>query len=196
MIVEVLQDLFRDAQIRPKTLFRDLQFVASFVPAQILDRTDRGKAFWDAGLAALGLKQDVCRTMVEIADEIVAYDSNKRGDSRSSTTKRPEESSHLERFTMQDAARMWTITAKEGDATAERELAIFYLSWPDLLPRVTLPLSRPKDTFKPEMMRQQNEDPSKRDPANMCVAYHWMELSSQGGDDLARKYLRSREEGW
>jgi hypothetical protein len=28
----------------------------------------------------------------------------------------------------------------------------------------------------------------------MCVAYHWMELSSVGGDELAKKYLRQREE--
>src|SRR5690606_27563947 len=35
-IVEVLQDLFRQADVRPKTLFRDLQYVAAFVPASIL----------------------------------------------------------------------------------------------------------------------------------------------------------------
>jgi hypothetical protein len=202
MIVDVLQELFRNSDIRPKTLFRDLQFVASFVPAQVLDKTERGKAFWDAGLAALGLKQDVCRMMVEIADEVVGYHTKKRGESANASgkaekgTKRTDEPEYAARFSMEDAARMWAITAKEGDPTAERELAIFYLTNPSLLPRVTQPLSRPKDTFTPDMMRQRNEDPSKRDPANMCVAYHWMDLSSQGGDDLAQKYLRSREEGW
>ncbi|KAH0559914.1 hypothetical protein GP486_003570 [Trichoglossum hirsutum] len=202
MIVDVLQELFRNSDIRPKTLFRDLQFIASFVPAQVLDKTERGKAFWDAGLAALGLKQDVCRMMVEIADEVVGYHTRKRGESTNASgkaekgTKRTDEPEYAARFSMEDAARMWTITAKEGDPTAERELAIFYLTNPSLLPRVTQPLSRPKDTFTPDMMRQRNEDPSKRDPANMCVAYHWMDLSSQGGDDLAQKYLRSREEGW
>jgi hypothetical protein len=192
MIVEVLQGLFRDADIRPKTLFRDLQFVASFVPAQMLDKTDRGKAFWDAGLAALGLKQDVCRTMVEIADEIVAYHTKTRVPSGARPPADP--SDPLERFSMEDAARMWTITAKEGDPVAERELAIFYLTHPDLLLRTTLPLTKPKETFKAQVMNQRNEDPARSDPATMCVAYHWMELSSQGGDELARKYLRSREE--
>ncbi|KAI9838165.1 MAG: hypothetical protein M1837_002627 [Sclerophora amabilis] len=193
MIVEVLQGLFRDSSTRPKTLFRDLQFIAAFVPVPILEKTDHGKAFWDAGLAALGLKQDVCRMMVEIADDIVAYQTKNRSLSptRSAIEDQPPE---LARFSMEDAARMWSITAKEGDPVAQRELAIFYLTHPELLARITSPLSRPRDIFKPQVMNQRNEDPTRSDPATMCVAYHWMELSSQGGDDLARKYLRSREE--
>jgi hypothetical protein len=43
---------------------------------------------------------------------------------------------------------MWTITAKEGDSTAQRELAIFYLSNPELVERTTLPLSKPREVFK------------------------------------------------
>ncbi|KAI9776284.1 MAG: hypothetical protein M1835_005551 [Candelina submexicana] len=191
MIIDVLQKLFRDANIRPKTLFRDLQYIASFVPAPILDKTDRGKAFWDAGLAALGLKQDVCRVMVEIADDIVKYHTDNRGQS---TARRAGGSDELARFSMEDAARMWTITAKEGDPVAERELAIFHLTHPDLVQRTTFPLTMPKDTFKAEMMYRRNEDPTRSDPYTMCVALHWMELSSQGGDKLARKYLRAREE--
>ncbi|KAA8910438.1 hypothetical protein FN846DRAFT_775234 [Sphaerosporella brunnea] len=195
MIVDVLQSLFRQADIRPKTLFRDLQFVAAFVPASILDMTEVGKAFWDAGLAALGLKQDVCRTMVEIADEIVARDAKKQRPESAGKEKGNESSEYL-RYSMQDAASMWTITAREGDPTAQRELAIFYLTNPSLLPRITKPLSKPKDTFRPDMMVAKGEDPEKRDPATMCVAYHWMELSAQGGDELARKYLRSQREEW
>ncbi|KAF8252926.1 hypothetical protein K440DRAFT_535059 [Wilcoxina mikolae CBS 423.85] len=198
MIVDVLQSLFRQADIRPDTLFRDLQFVAAFVPASILDMTEVGKAFWDTGLAALGLKQDVCRTMVEIADEIVARDAKKRGPESSSKEKsgRDGDTTEYPRYSMQDAANMWNITAREGDPTAQRELAIFYLTNPSLLPRTTKPLSRPKDTFRPDMMVAKGEDPEKRDPATMCVAYHWMELSAQGGDELARKYLRSQREEW
>ncbi|EOO00258.1 hypothetical protein UCRPA7_4273 [Phaeoacremonium minimum UCRPA7] len=56
-IVMVLQTLFRDPRIRPKTLFRDLQFIASLVPSTVLD-TERGKAFWDCGQAALVLKKE------------------------------------------------------------------------------------------------------------------------------------------
>ncbi|PQE28614.1 chromatin assembly factor 1 subunit rlf2 protein [Rutstroemia sp. NJR-2017a WRK4] len=200
MIVDVLQDLFRDAEVRPKTLFRDLQFIASFVPAATLDKTERGKAFWDAGLAALSLKQDVCRTMIEIADEVVVHYTQTR-----KTTTSPESVSvngEFMKYSMQDAGKMWSITAKEGDPVAERELAIFYLTHPELVERITAPLSRPRETFKAQVMDMHQgkeavvteRDRERSDPATMCVAYHWMELSAVGGDELAKKYLRQREE--
>ncbi|KKY24882.1 hypothetical protein UCDDS831_g02222 [Diplodia seriata] len=212
MIVDVLTGLFRDAEIRPKTLFRDLQYIASFVPAQMLDKTARGKAFWDAGLAALGLKQDICRIMVEIADDIVALNTQNRsaalqhaanGSSGASekagitnATVAPAPDDPLNKFTMEDAAHMLIITAKEGDAVAERELAIFYLTHPDLLPRTTLPLTKPTEVFKAELLQRdrKREDPARSDPITMCVAQHWMEMSKRGGDQLATKYLRARDE--
>jgi len=49
-------------------------------------------------------------------------------------------SGELMKYSMQEAAQMWTITAKEGDPVAERELAIFYLTHPELVERVTAPL--------------------------------------------------------
>ncbi|KAF2276445.1 uncharacterized protein EI97DRAFT_398223 [Westerdykella ornata] len=215
MIVDVIQSLFRDADIRPKTLFRDLQYIASFVPAQMLDKTARGKAFWDVSLAALGLKQDVCRIMVEIVDDIVAQHSNRdpvfqRAAGRpvprqgNGTTPTPEDSSPPApapgpnaKYTMEDAARMLLITAKEGDAVAERELAIFYLTSPELVQRAILPLTKPREVFKTELLnreRRANQDPARSDPMTMCVAQHWMEQSKKGGDGLAGKYLRSRGE--
>ncbi|KAF2743511.1 hypothetical protein M011DRAFT_496832 [Sporormia fimetaria CBS 119925] len=223
MIVEVIQGLFRDAEIRPKTLFRDLQYIASFVPAQMLDKTARGKAFWDVSLAALGLKQDVCRIMVEIVDDIVAQNAKARDpvfqqqaqqtaaaasrtsmDSASAggASGTPSEVSFTpppptSRYTMQDAARMLLITAKEGDAVAERELAIFYLTSPELVQRTILPLTKPRDVFKTELLkseRKANMDPARGDPMTMCVAQHWMEQSRKGGDVLATKYLRARVE--
>ncbi|KAL1645680.1 hypothetical protein SLS58_003564 [Diplodia intermedia] len=212
MIVDVLTGLFRDAEIRPKTLFRDLQYIASFVPAQMLDKTASGKAFWDAGLAALGLKQDICRIMVEIADDIVALNTQNRsaalqhaanGSSGASekagitnATVAPAPDDPLNKFTMEDAAHMLIITAKEGDAVAERELAIFYLTHPDLLPRTTLPLTKPTEVFKTELLQRdrKREDPARSDPITMCVAQHWMEMSKRGGDQLATKYLRARDE--
>jgi hypothetical protein len=204
MIVEVLQNLFRDADIRPKTLFRDLQFIASFVPAAVLDKTERGKAFWDAGLAALGLKQDVCRTLIEIADEIVVHYTQTRKTTPSNAEAVPTTtaSGELMKYSMQDAAKMWTITAKEGDPVAERELAIFYLTHPELMDRVTAPLSKPREIFKAQVMEmhgggstvKEERDRERSNPATMCVAYHWMELSAVGGDELAKKYLRQREE--
>lgn len=242
-IVSILQDLFRSVNIRPKTLFRDLQFIASFVPAEILDTTPKGKAFWDAGLAALGLKMDVVRSMVEIADEIVQHYTQNRvtstssnntssaaytvtGDAKTDTT---SEGPQVMTWSMEDAARMYTITAKEGDPVAERELAIFYLTHPELLPeRVTLPLSKPSVTFKQLVLDKyggassaggigasvggwvggggwgatvtskgegrEERDRERSDPGTMCVAYHWMEASALGGDELARTYLRQREE--
>jgi hypothetical protein len=201
MIVDVLQDLFRDADIRPKTLFRDLQFIASFVPAVILDKTERGKAFWDAGLAALGLKQEVCKTLIDVADEIVVYYTQTRKTALE-TLPPANVNGELMKYSMQDAAKMWTITAKEGDPVAERELAIFYLTHPELVERVTAPLSKPRETFKAQVMEmhgggsavKEERDRERSDPATMCVAYHWMELSALGGDELAKTYLRQREE--
>ncbi len=207
MIVEVIQGLFRDAGIRPKTLFRDLQYIASFVPAQMLDKTARGKAFWDTVLAALGLKQDVCRIMLEIVDDIIAKNSSRDtvverkpgtptpSDPLSSGTgaERPLSS----RYTLEDAARMLLITAKEGDYVAERELAIMYLTSPELLPRTILPLTKPRDVFKTELLnreRKASQDSSRSDPLIMCIATHWMEQSEKGGDQLAKQYLRQRSD--
>lgn len=240
MIVDVLQSLFRDAGMRPKTLFRDLQYIASFVPASMLDKTARGKAFWDAGLAALGLKQDVCRVMVEIADEIIQLNTQNRGVGvQAATTTAAGVASHntgsstasgtaanqiptttasgiptddpLAKFTMEDAAKMLIITAKEGDAVAERELAIFYLTHPDLVSKTVLPLTRPREVFRQELLQREQSrtgsrggssgkgskedwDVGKADPLTMCVAQHWMEMSKKGGDQLAIKYLRARDE--
>jgi len=209
MIVEVIQGLLRDANIRPKTLFRDLQYIASFVPAQMLDKTARGKAFWDVGLAALGLKQDVCRIMVELVDEVIAQNSKRDNITRptnggatetpnvTSTILPPPVDEPLSRYTMEDAARMLVITAKEGDAVAERELAIFYLTTPDLVHRTVLPLTKPSEVFKTELLnreRKASQDPQRSDPMTMCVAQHWMEQSMRGGDNLAAKYLRQRSE--
>lgn len=184
-IATVLQSLFRNADIRPKTLFRDLQFIASFVPASILDKTDRGKAFWDCAIAALGLKQEVCRTMVEMADEIVGVHTSRKtrpaapestasesidGDtaqqpqrpsptaeeqaSRTAIVPPPTPPPPSATYRLEDAARMWIITAKEGDPTSQRELALFYLSNPELVDRTTLPLSKPREVFKQAVMEK------------------------------------------
>lgn len=208
MIVEVIQGLLRESNIRPKTLFRDLQYIASFVPAQMLDKTARGKAFWDVGLAALGLKQDVCRIMVELVDEVITQNSKRDAVVKQSINGTSEkagiisdlpsaEEEPLSRYTMEDAARMLLITAKEGDAVAERELAIFYLTSPELVHRTVLPLTKPSEVFKTELLNREkraSQDPARSDPMTMCVAQHWMEQSMRGGDQLAAKYLRQRSE--
>jgi hypothetical protein len=172
----------------------------------MLDKTARGKAFWDVGLAALGLKQDVCRIMVELVDEVITQNS-KRDAIRATTTgpsleqpgaaQPPPIDEPLSKYTMEDAARMLLITAKEGDAVAERELAIFYLTSPELVHRTVLPLTKPSEVFKTELLnreRKASQDPARSDPMTMCVAQHWMEQSKLGGDHLAAKYLRQRSE--
>jgi len=184
-IVATLRDLILD--VKPKTLFRDLQFISAFVPGEQLSKTDRGTAFFQFGLAALSLKDEVCHSMVEIADRIVSQELTRRHPLPGSDFyPRPGHA-------IEDAASMWIITAKEGNPVAQRELAILYLTHPELLPRVTLPLTRPRDTFKAEMMYRRGKD-SKSDPQSMCLALHWMQLSASGGDVLARNRLREREE--
>lgn len=184
-IVDALRSLL--LEVKPKTLFRDLQFISAFVPSETLNKTDSGTAFLQFGLAALSLKEEVCNSMVEIADRIVSQELSRRHQPQPfGFNARP---SHA----IEDAAGMWIITAKEGNPVAQRELAILYLTHPELLPRVTLPLTSPRDTFKAEMMYRRDKD-SKSDPQSMCLALHWMQLSANGGDQLARNRLREREE--
>jgi chromatin assembly factor 1 subunit A len=179
-----MKNLLRELQ--PKTLFRDLQFISAFVPSETLNKTDSGTAFLQFGLAALSLKDEVCFSMVELADRIVSQELNRRHSQAFDVNPRPQDP-------VEDAARMWIITAKEGNPVAQRELAILYLTHPEILPRVTLPLTLPRDTFKAEMMYRRDKN-SKSDPQSMCLALHWMQLSASGGDELARNRLREREE--
>lgn len=160
LITNELHLLFRDSGIRPKSLFRDLQLIASFVPSSVLDKPDRGKAFWNAGLAALKLKSEACKTMVEMADEVIAAytltrkslanDSSSLRDMKPSATGTPPPPSTT--YKLDDVGKMWTITAKEGYPTAQRELALFYLSNPEFVERTTLPLSKPREVFKQTVM--------------------------------------------
>ncbi|OOF94412.1 hypothetical protein ASPCADRAFT_398039 [Aspergillus carbonarius ITEM 5010] len=183
-IVDALRSLL--LEVKPKTLFRDLQYISAFVPGETLNKSDSGTAFLQFGLAALSLKDEVCNSMVEIADNIVSQEFSRRHLPGSDQSPRPG-------HTLLDAAKMWIITAKEGNPVAQRELAILYLTHPELLPPVTLPLTLMRDTFKTDMMYRRDKD-SKSDPQSMCLALHWMQLSANGGDELARNRLREREE--
>ncbi|KAK2756424.1 hypothetical protein FQN54_005316 [Arachnomyces sp. PD_36] len=184
-IINVLRKLL--GTLQPKTLFRDLQFIAAFVPSDILNKTETGTAFLHVGLAALSLKEDVCNSMVDIADKIVSQELSRRHPPNLyDFSQRPG-------YALEDAARLWAITAMEGNPVAQRELAILYLTHPELPPRTTFPLTMPRDTFKAEMMYRRDGD-SKSDPQSMCLALHWMQLSANGGDELARNRLREREE--
>ncbi|KAI1420051.1 hypothetical protein F5Y12DRAFT_788561 [Xylaria sp. FL1777] len=216
----VLQSLLRDMEIRPKTLFRDLQFISAFVPSSVLD-LDRNDAYFDTVVAAMSLKKEVVSTMVEVADGIVA--ASRKSNNNYNVSSMPD--SLFPKSSLHDAARMLTIAAKENDPTAQRELGLLQLSNPELVARTTLPLSKPRDVFKQPAMetsgtrpgsstRHQgdrartglsssmstlNPDPSinsdvRSDPALMCVALHWMETAQEGGDELAKNFMsQSRE---
>ncbi|KAJ6781695.1 hypothetical protein PWT90_10782 [Aphanocladium album] len=226
-IITELMKLFKDPSMRPKQLYRDLQLISSFVSPTVLDRPDRSKAFWDVGLAALKLKSEVCRTMVEMADEVFAAHTQTRGSVidtasggapvQSSTGTPPPPSST---YKLKDVGKMWAITAREGYPTAQRELALFYLSNPEFVERITLPLSKPREVFKQVVMDKYKRNDKRssgvglqsagvslgsssqatgkdsdvrNDPGLMCVAVHWMEAAERGGDELATSFLRQNE---
>jgi chromatin assembly factor 1 subunit A len=170
--------------LRPKTIFRDLQYIAVFVSSDNLHDADLGQAFLHVGLAALAWKDEVCRAMVDVADRIVAKDSIKRN---VSNTKLREPS-------VLKAMEYWIIGAREGNAIAQRELASLYLTHPDVPPIVSLPLALSSDIFKKEMMWEGEGETRPNTPA-LCLALHWMQEASRKKDAVAQTKLREREVG-
>ncbi|KAL8658711.1 MAG: hypothetical protein Q9226_000825 [Calogaya cf. arnoldii] len=194
-IVNTLLSIFRDPELRPRTLFRDLQYIAAFVPAGTLDQTAQGKAFWDAGLAALAFKQDLCDAMIVRATNITTYHISAA--SSSSPTPPTVPSADLAHTTLRDAAELWIIAAKEGSATAARELGLLYLTHPELLPRTTLqPFSKPKEVFRTVGAKKEGSiaEEGRLDPVTFAVVFHWMEIAANGGDKDARDFLRGNGE--
>lgn len=223
-IINALLAIFQDPNLGSRTLYRDLQFIAAFVPPSILDHSPLGKAFWDTGLAALALKEDLCASIITRATAITNY--------HISTNKHPflTADPSLATTTLRDAARLWLITAREGSPIAARELGLFYLTHPELLPRITAPFSKAKDVFRSTGLGDfQNHHPhssssggssgngsdgggigafggagggqgetwSSRgglDPWTFDVIFHWMELAANGGDKDASDFLRGNGE--
>lgn len=190
-IVNTLLSIFRDSNLRPLTLFRDIQYIAAFIPAETLDQTAQGKAFWDAGLAALALKEDLCQSMINRANHITAHhiSSSKSSDPLADTT--------LMNTTLRDAANIWLITAKEGSPAAARELGLFYLTHPELLPRVAMPFSKAKDVYKSVMsidIRTGDKEKGVLDRSTFAVVFHWMEYAANGGDRDAKDFLKGNGE--
>ena len=190
-MVNTLLSLFRDPKVRPKALFRDLQYIAAFIPSETLDQTPQGKAFWDAGLAALALKEDLCESIINRANDITAYHISATRPLNLSVD------NPLASTTLRDAAKLWLITAKEGSPVAARELGLFYLTHPELLPRVTMPFSKAKDVFKSVMVnefRTGDKEKGALDPVTFAVVFHWMEIAANGGDKDASDFLRGNGE--
>jgi hypothetical protein len=92
-----------------------------------------------------------------------------------------------------DASHLLQIAAKDGCPVAQRELATLYLTHPEVITKVLTPFARAKEVFKEER-NFQDKDKEKFDPVAMCVAIHWMGLSAEGGDGVAREVLRQGEE--
>ena len=186
-IVNTLLSIFHDPNLRPKTLFRDLQYIAAFIPSDTLDRTVQGKAFWNVGLAALALKEDLCESMISRANRITTYHISVNKPADLSTD------SSLASTTLRDAANLWLITAKEGSPIAARELGLFYLTHPELIPRVTMPFSKAMDVFKSVILsdsRPSDKEKGALDPLTFAVIIHWMEIAANGGDRDARDFLK------
>lgn len=190
-IVNKLLSIFRNSKLRSQTLFRDLQYIAAFIPSETLDQTAQGKAFWNAGLAALALKEDLCEFMISRANQMTTYHIS------SSKLTDPLIDSTLSNTTLRDAANIWLITAKEGSPAAARELGLFYLTHPELLPRVTMPFSKAKDVYKSVMStdaRTGDKEKGALDRSTFAVVFHWMEFAANGGDKDARDFLKGNGE--
>ena len=190
--VNALLNIFRNDKLRPQTLYRDLQFIAAFVPSEILDQSATGKAFWDVGLAALAYKEDCCEAMIRRANQITNYHVSANKDTSSFMN---AYSPNLVNTSLGDAAQLWVTIAKEGSPVACRELGLFYLTHPELLPRVTHPFSKSKDVFRSVTSSDRTSiDTGGLDPLTFAVVFHWMELAANGGDKDARDFIRGNGE--
>jgi hypothetical protein len=239
--IEVLEGLFRDPETRPRSLFRDLQYIAAFVPRDTLEKSLSGRAFIDASLAAVGLKQDIVQGMVLIADGIVAENMQNRPLSIAAARRQQGQQQQQQQapagaaqqgaaqpaaaaaappqptspagkrgYSMADALTMFLVAAKEGHPVAQRELATFYLTQEEDLPVATLPLIRPRDVFKDEVLARGGGgrrlgaaadagaggagEARGGDPLMMRLARHWMEMASRGGDEVATRRIQERDE--
>jgi hypothetical protein len=209
----IVSTLFLDEQYRPATLFRDLQLIASFVPSATLDRTSHGTVFWTVGLVAMGLKSETCKIMTRRATEIVDYHVNSTNNRSKEPTRGLLASggaaaadptltdAELASTTLADAARFYLLSALEGEPSAARELALFYLTHPELVRPAMLPLSRPGEVLRSINLlggggeRKSHEGPAGvLDPPTFAIAYHWMEFAANAGDADAQTFLLENRE--
>ena len=200
-LIALVKSMFASDDYRPSTFFRDLQFIAALTPSSILDYTPQGTAFWTVGLAAMSVKSSSCKSMTDEAMQILEYHYGNshqkepgklRRGSQGMTAAAAHTISQVDLFgsTLQDAARLLTVSALEGDPTAARELALFHLTHPELVSRVTLPLSRPSDVFRAKHggaaerghRGGNGEDSGVLDPITFAVVFHWMEFAANAGD--------------
>ena len=194
-VVSTLLVIFCDEELRPPTLYRDLQYIAAFIPSTVLDQTARGKAFWDASLAALALKEEFTGAIIDRASQITDYHISSKKSTTSkdamdfTTSDIPQRPPWLADSSLGDAAQLWLTAAKEGSPVAARELALFYLTHPDLIRRFTAPMSKGKDVFGTALPIDQTSGGA-LDPLTFSVVLHWMDVAASGGDREAKDFLR------
>lgn len=183
--VAMLQTILE--KLKPKTLFRDLQYISVFVPQETLNKTERGNALTDFGLAALAYKADIAQAMVDVADRVFA---------EGSTGRSPVETSSLLEPKYADASTFLLIAAREGNAVAQREVGGLYLSHAEMRQVISAPLTFSGDTFKKENEWQKKGREGEQVTSQaMCLALHWMQQAAANGDKIAKEKLRKREEG-
>lgn len=169
------------AELKPTRIFRDLQFTAVFAPPEMLDKKAAGKAFMHLGMAALEYKSELCSSMVDVADKIMASDVIK------------QQTNLQARSSLNTAAHYWRIAALERNRVAQRELAMLYLVHPEILPIATLPLAISSEIFQDEMMWQRRTKSTESKQA-LCLALHWMQQAANSGDEVAKGKLAERRE--
>lgn len=168
------------AELKPTRIFRDLQFTAVFASSEMSDKKAAGEAFLRLGMAALEYKGELCSSMVDVADKIMANEATKES--------KPHTISSLK-----TAAYYWQIAALERNRVAQRELAMLYLVRPDILPIITAPLATTSDIFRDDMMWQRKTKSNERSDA-LCLALHWMQQAAINGDDFAKVRIAERRE--
>jgi hypothetical protein len=190
-----LRKIFRTNRAHCRTLFRDLQMIASFIPSHVLDLTDMGKAFWDVSLAVLSLKTEYLRVVVQTASELFEYSTHMLSPAM--------DIAFLSEWTLKDCAWLWAIAARVGIPEAQRELGIMNLSNPEITPLALMPFSKLAEVFSDENASgvggggvggigggsSRHDERDKMDPVRMAVVKHWMGLAAAQGDLIAREYL-------
>lgn len=205
-IVEEIQKVLKTNGYRPRTLFRDLQFIAAFIPTNILNMTDEGKVFWDFSLAALGVKRDAVDLMVQWASAILHTHDGQGSTTDPTTMDKPSAShtnAHLEESSMSDALRLFTIAAKERDVVAMRQLAMLQADRPELLTKLAIPpFSLPSDIFakpqttymrRPYTAPMPSTAPEKTSSLRLAASDAWFELAASAGDTIAKERLTARQ---
>jgi hypothetical protein len=184
--VSTLQTILE--KLKPKTLYRDLQFISVFVQQETLNKTERGNALTDFGLAALAYKAEIAQAMVDVAARVFAEGSLRQ----SSKTEIPS----LLEPKYADASTFLLIAAREGNAIAQREVAGLYLAHAEMKHIISSPLTLSSETFKKEnQWHRKIHDEVRMSSQAMCLALHWMQQAAAGGDKIAKEELKKREEG-